>query len=130
MEEDKNPLFFKKDSTSSIDEGWFCSYCNKNNYYNDIKCISCGKDRNYLKKNNYPVSEKINVDFLNDIPTVKSIQVNKMEELGKSNMKNSLEMSGINNENNDNKKIWICPKCTNRKNNSNFCPECGTKRPE
>ena len=126
--EDENPLF-SKNSTSSIDEGWFCSKCNTNNNYNDIRCFKCNNERNYLQKNQNPPNSRVNVDFLNDIPTVKSIQVKKFDNLINNNIKNSIEGSLIENEKNDNKNIWKCPNCQKEGNDSNFCPNCGTKKP-
>ena len=126
--EDENPLF-SKNSTSSIDEGWFCSKCNTNNNYNDIRCFKCNNERNYLQKNQNPPNSRVNVDFLNDIPTVKSIQVKKFNDLINNNIKNSIEGSLIENEKNDNKNIWKCPNCQKEGNDSNICPNCGTKKP-
>ena len=103
--EDENPLF-SKNSTSSIDEGWFCSKCNTNNNYNDIRCFKCNNERNYLQKNQNPPNSRVNVDFLNDIPTVKSIQVKKFDDLINNNIKNSNEGSLIENEKYYNKNIY------------------------
>ena len=123
--EDDNPLNLKY-STNSINEGWFCPFCNKNNFYNNIKCDNCGKKRNYLKKNDYTPNSIINIDY-NDIPVCTSIKVN--ENLSNSYLKNSLEMSGMKKEN-DVQETWKCTKCQMEDNNGNFCPNCGIKKPE